>query len=126
MIGYVSVGTNDIERAAAFFDALLSELGGKRLMEFGPGFIVWGSSFNAPMLALAKPYDKKPATVGNGTMVALAASSKEQVDAIYKKAMELGATDEGAPGPRGEQGNFYAAYFRDLDGNKFNAFYISQ
>ena len=74
------------------------------------------------MTTFSMTLDGKPATVGNGMMVALAASSKEQVDAIYKKALELGGTDEGKPGPRG--GNFYAAYFRDLDGNKLNAFFM--
>jgi predicted lactoylglutathione lyase len=69
-----------------------------------------------------KPFDGKAATVGNGTMVALVMDSKEKVNALHKKAMELGGTDEGAPGPRGE--GFYAGYFRDLDGNKLNAFFM--
>ena len=121
MIGYVTVGTNDFDRAATFYDALLAELGAKRVMDFGT-FVVWGAG-RGPGLALTKPYDEKPATVGNGVMVALAAKSKEQVDAVYKKAIELGAKDEGKPGPRGD--NFYAGYFRDLDGNKLNAFVMS-
>jgi predicted lactoylglutathione lyase len=74
------------------------------------------------MLCVIKPFDKKPATVGNGVMVALAARSKEQVDAVHRKALELGGKDEGAPGPRGD--GFYAGYFRDLDGNKLNAFFM--
>jgi predicted lactoylglutathione lyase len=74
------------------------------------------------MMSVIKPYDGKPATVGNGVMIALQASSKEQVDAVYKKAIELGGKDEGPPGPRGP--SFYAGYFRDLDGNKLNAFFI--
>jgi predicted lactoylglutathione lyase len=119
MIGYVTLGTNDIERAAAFYDALLGGIGAKRMMEF-PTFIMWSASPGAPGVAVIKPYDGKPATVGNGVMVALPAASKEQVAALHKKAMELGAKDEGAPGPRSEQ--FYAAYFRDLDGNKLNFF----
>jgi predicted lactoylglutathione lyase len=121
MIGYVTLGTNDIQRAARFYDALLAELGAKRAMEL-EAFIAWGSGPGAPMLAVARPFDKQPASVGNGVMVALAAGSKAQVDAIHRKALELGGRDEGAPGPRG--GGFYAGYFRDLDGNKLNAFFI--
>jgi predicted lactoylglutathione lyase len=121
MIGYVTLGTNDIQRAARFYDALLAELGAKRAMEL-EAFIAWGSGPGAPMLAVARPFDKQPASVGNGVMVALAAGSKAQVDAIHRKALELGGRDEGAPGPRG--GGFYAGYFRDLDGNKLNAFVI--
>jgi predicted lactoylglutathione lyase len=121
MIGYVTLGTNDIARAARFYDALLADLGAKRAMEMET-FIAWATGPGAPMLSVIKPYDKKAATVGNGVMVALAASSKAQVDALHRRALELGAKDEGAPGPRGD--GFYAAYFRDLDGNKLNAFYI--
>jgi catechol 2,3-dioxygenase-like lactoylglutathione lyase family enzyme len=120
MIGYVTIGTNDFLNAAKFFDALFAELGAKRTMDFGT-FVVWAAG-RGPGVALTKPYDGKQATIGNGTMVALAAKSKEQVDAIYNKALALGATDEGKPGPRGD--NFYAGYFRDLDGNKFNAFFM--
>jgi catechol 2,3-dioxygenase-like lactoylglutathione lyase family enzyme len=119
MIGYVTLGTNDIARAAAFYDDLLSLLGAKRFMEM-ERFIAWSASPGKPALAVAKPFDGNPATVGNGVMAALAVGSREKVDAIYKKALELGGKDEGAPGLRG--GNFYAAYFRDLDGNKLNAF----
>ena len=122
MIGYVTVGTNDFARAARFFDALFAELGAKRTMDFDT-FVVWTTG-RGPGVALAKPYDGKPATVGNGMMVALAMKSKEQVDALYAKAIALGGTDEGKPGPRGD--TFYAGYFRDLDGNKFNAFYMGR
>ena len=118
MIGYVTLGTNDFQRAAKFYDALLAELGAKRTMDFDT-FVVW-STGRGPGVALAKPYDGKPATVGNGMMVALAMKSKEQVDAFYARAIALGATDEGKPGPRGDK--FYAGYFRDLDGHKLNAF----
>jgi catechol 2,3-dioxygenase-like lactoylglutathione lyase family enzyme len=120
MIGYVTLGTNDLPRAAAFYDALLGELGAKRTMDFGT-FILWGTG-RGPGLAVTLPYNKQPATVGNGVMVALAVDSKEKVDALYRKAMALGATDEGKPGPRAD--NFYAAYFRDLDGNKLNFFHF--
>jgi predicted lactoylglutathione lyase len=121
MIGYVTLGTNDLARAARFYDALLAELGAKRAMEMD-SFIAWGSSPDGAMVAVIKPFDKKPATVGNGVMVALAAQSKAQVDALHRKALELGGKDEGAPGPRGD--GFYAGYFRDLDGNKLNAFFM--
>ena len=121
MIGYVTLGTNDLARAARFYDALLAELGGKRAMEM-ESFIAWAAAPGGPMVSVIRPFDKKPATVGNGVMVALAANSKEQVDAIHRKALELGGTDEGAPGPRGD--GFYAGDCRDLDGNKLNAFVI--
>jgi len=121
MIGYTTVGTNDFQKAAAFYDALLGLMGGKRMMDTDR-FIAWGAAPGAPLFAIAMPYDGKKATVGNGVMIALAATSRAQVDAIYAKALELGGTDEGPPGDRG--GSFYAGYFRDLDGNKLNAFFI--
>ncbi len=120
MIGYVTLGSNDHERACNFYDALLGELGAKRIFELG-SFIVWGSAPDKAALAITAPYDGQPATVGNGVMVALAASSPEQVDALHARALALGATDEGAPGPR-VPSNFYAGYFRDPDGNKLNAY----
>jgi predicted lactoylglutathione lyase len=119
MIGYVTLGTNDIARAARFYDALLGTLGAKRLMDMGT-FILWGTSMDDPCLAATPPHDGKSATVGNGTMIALKVDSKATVDALHAKALELGGTDEGAPGPRGD--TFYAGYFRDPDGNKLNAF----
>ena len=119
MIGYVTLGTNDIQRAAKFYDALLGTLGAKRGME-SDSFIAWGVSPTTPMLSVIKPHDKNAATVGNGVMVAIVVDTKAKVDAFYKKAMELGAKDEGPAGPRGD--TFYAGYFRDLDGNKLNVF----
>jgi catechol 2,3-dioxygenase-like lactoylglutathione lyase family enzyme len=121
MVGYVTFGTNDMERAGRFYDELLEPLGGKRIMNMD-SFVLWGRSLEEACLALAKPFDGNQATVGNGVMVALQAESKEQADAIYAKAIELGATDEGKPGPRGD--GFYAGYFRDLEGNKLNAFFL--
>ena len=120
MIGYVTLGTRDMARAAAFYDALLGELGAKRWMETDQ-LIAWAVSPNVPSLGIAKPYDGKEATVGNGTMIALVVDSNDKVDRIYKKAIELGGKDEGPAGPRGD-GGFYAGYFRDLDGNKLNVF----
>lgn len=123
MIGYVTVGTNDLPRAAAFYDELFAVIGGKRFME-EEQFIAWAADPQQPGLAATKPFDGKPATAGNGTMVALAVDSKELVHAVYEKALELGAKDEGEAGPRGE--SFYAGYFRDLDGNKLNVFWATQ
>ena len=88
-------------------------------------FIAWAVSPEAPALSVTKPYDGNAATVGNGVMVALAAKNTDQVSALHAKALELGGADEGAPGPRGDSG-FYAAYFRDLDGNKLSAFCMTQ
>jgi len=122
MIGYVTVGTNNLERAVAFYDELLALVGAGRFME-EDSFVAWATSPDAPGFAATKPYDGKPATVGNGMMVALAVNSKELVHSVYDKALELGGTDEGAPGPRGE--GFYAGYFRDLDGNKLNVFWAT-
>jgi predicted lactoylglutathione lyase len=121
MIGYVTLGTNDIERAARFYDQLLAEIGAKRFMETDT-FIAWATSPQAPALSVIKPFDGNAATVGNGVMVALGMESRDKVDALYRKAIELGAKDEGAPGARGD--NFYAGYFRDPDGNKLNAFFM--
>ena len=119
-LGYVTLGTNDLEKAAAFYDELLGTLGHTRIFQDENGFIAWGGSLDEPSLAITPPFDGNPATVGNGVMAAINMDSKEQVDAFYAKAIELGATDEGPPGQRIE--GFYAGYFRDLDGNKLNAF----
>ncbi len=121
MIGYVTLGSKDLPRALKFYDALLGEMGAKRTMEFD-SFTLYGNKPGAPGLAICKPYDGNPASVGNGVMVALSAGSRENVDRLYKKAIELGATDEGKPGERVPK--FYAAYFRDLDGNKLNFFHF--
>ena len=119
MIGYVTLGTNDLPRAAAFYDALLAEIGAKRTMEFERG-IIWGAVADKPSLGILKPFDGKPATAGNGVMVALGVDSHEKVDRVHKKALELGGKDEGPAGPRSD--TYYAGYFRDLDGNKLNVF----
>lgn len=123
MIGYVTVGTNDLERAVAFYDKLFTVVGAGRFME-EDSFVAWAASADTSGFAATKPHDGNPATVGNGMMVALAVDSKEKVHAVYDKAIELGGSDEGPPGPRGDF--FYAAYFRDLDGNKLNVFWAPQ
>ncbi|SNS55330.1 MULTISPECIES: VOC family protein [unclassified Azospirillum] len=122
MIGYVTLGTNDLARGAPFYDAIAAELGVGRMMEF-PTCIAWGKPDGAAGVALMKPYDGNAATVGNGVMVAFEAKDKEQVHRLYDIAIAHGGTCEGPPGPRGD--NFYAAYFRDLDGNKLNAFLMT-
>jgi predicted lactoylglutathione lyase len=119
MIGYVTLGTNDLARAAKFYDAIAAEMGVGRMMEFDT-FIAWGKPGGGAGIGLTKPFDGQAASVGNGVMVALEADSREQVERLYRTALENGGTDEGAPGPRGD--SFYAAYFRDPDGNKLNAF----
>ncbi|MFC4294273.1 VOC family protein [Novosphingobium tardum] len=120
MIGYVTLGTSDLPRAARFYDAIAAEMGTGRMMEFGE-FIAWGTPGGGAGIGLTKPFDGKAASVGNGVMVALEAKDPAQVQRLYEIALANGGTDEGAPGPRGD-GGFYAAYFRDPDGNKLNAF----
>ncbi len=122
MIGYVTLGTNDLQKAARFYDAIAAELGTGRMMDFET-FIAWGTPGGAAGIALTKPFDGNPATVGNGVMVAFEAKDADQVKRLYDIALANGGTDEGAPGPRGE--GFYAGYFRDLDGNKLNAFVMT-
>jgi len=121
MIGYVTLGTNDIQRAASFYDALLGEMGAKRAMEYET-FIMWAVKPGTPALCVIKPFDKNAATVGNGVMVSLACGGKEQVDKMYNKAISLGAKDEGPAGPRSD--GFYAGYCRDMDGNKLAFFHM--
>jgi catechol 2,3-dioxygenase-like lactoylglutathione lyase family enzyme len=121
MIGYITFGTNDLERARHFYDEFFLSIDIKRL----PGsdqFPAWGKSWaEPPALCVVNPFDKQAATHGNGVMVALSVHSTEQVDTAYRRAIELGAQSEGAPGPRGT-GGFYAGYFRDPDGNKLNVY----
>jgi catechol 2,3-dioxygenase-like lactoylglutathione lyase family enzyme len=123
MIGYVTVGTNDLERASGFYDRLLAVVGAGRFMQ-EESFVAWAVSPDKPALSVTRPFDGNPATVGNGMMVALAVDSKEMVHRVYDKAIELGGSDEGPPGPRGDF--FYAGYFRDLDGNKLNVFWFTR
>jgi len=119
MIGYVTLGTNDLARATAFYDQIFAAMGGKRVWESERG-VAWGTGMQAPSVGVMKPFDGRPATVGNGTMVALAVGDRDEVDRLHALAIGLGATDEGKPGERFP--GFYAAYFRDLDGNKLNFF----
>ena len=122
MIGYVTLGTNDMARGAAFYDALLAELGARRLWEIPQG-ICWGTGEDKPSLALMTPYDGRAATVGNGVMVGLQVDSPAVVRKVHNQALVLGGKDEGPVGLRGD--NFYCGYFRDLDGNKLNVFCLA-
>jgi catechol 2,3-dioxygenase-like lactoylglutathione lyase family enzyme len=126
MIGYVTVGSNDLDKARNFYDNLMPSIGASRIMEFGDNFTMYGTGMGRPGLAVCKPYSGNNATAGNGNMAAIVCDSRAKVDAFYNKAMELGAADEGPPGVRGEEGPhaFYGAYFRDPDGNKLAAFCI--
>lgn len=119
MLGYVTIGTRDLPRAVKFYEAIAQEMETPRLMEFDT-FIAWQKPGGPAGLAVTLPYDKNLASVGNGMMVALQAKDAAQVKRLYELALSMGGTDEGPPGDRG--GGFYAAYFRDLDGNKLNAF----
>ena len=119
MIGYTCLGTNDLDKAVAFYSDLLGVLGAKVFFKSDRG-VGWGTAPDQPMFSVMKPFDGQSASVGNGAMVALTAANPEQVQALHAKALSLGGHDEGQPGPRGS--NFYGAYFRDLDGNKLAAF----
>ena len=115
MIGYLTIGTSDMEKAKAFYSALLEPLGATVLMDMGR-IALLGTGPGAPMLGICVPYNEEAHDPGNGNMVSFAAGSREDVDKLYARAIELGATDEGAPGER--MPTFYGGYFRDLDGNK--------
>ena len=120
MIGYVTIGVRDMEKAKAFYSELLSDLGASVLMDMGRIAFI-GTGPGQPMLSICEPYDEGDPDPGNGNMVAIDPGSREMVDKLYAKALELGASDEGAPGQRIED-VFYGAYIRDPDGNKL-AFY---
>lgn len=118
-VGYICLGTNDFERAIAFYDALLGEIGGRRLMPTPQGLLYRLEA--GAMIMITRPYDQGTATPGNGAMLAITVDSEADVARFHAKALELGATCEGEPGPRGPFGTF--AYVRDLDGNKLAAYF---
>ena len=120
MIGYATVGTNDFDAALEFYDALFSSVGVMRLWRHGH-MAAWGRSRAETAFCIATPIDGEPASVGNGAMIALRMPDRTAVDTMHAKCLELGGSDEGRPGPRGDHG-FYGGYFRDLDGNKLNAY----
>jgi catechol 2,3-dioxygenase-like lactoylglutathione lyase family enzyme len=119
MIGYVTLGTNNLAKAVEFYEQLLAELGAKKVMS-NERLTLFGTGPGAPMLGVCTPYDDKKASAGNGTMIALNVGNPDNVKKVHAKALALGGSDEGAPGPRGT--GFFGGYFRDLDGNKFVAF----
>lgn len=121
MLSYVTIGTNDYDNALKFYDLLIAELGGHRVFESPTGQF-YGFSEGA-LFGVLKPENGKPATGGNGTMFAFKVSSPEKVREVYEKALNIGASDEGAPGPRGDRG-FYASYIRDLDKNKLCIYHM--
>jgi catechol 2,3-dioxygenase-like lactoylglutathione lyase family enzyme len=118
MIGYVTLGTNDAERAKTFYDAVLAPLGGRRV--FNNDRLQFYSGPSGGLFAVGAPWDGAAATVGNGAMFGLPAPTRELVDEVHAAALKAGASDEGEPGPRTD--TFYGAYFRDLDGNKLCVF----
>lgn len=122
MIGYVTVGTNDLPRAAAFYDALFASIKGKRVF-FNEQGVVWSLSRISAGFGVFRPFDGKPATNCNGSMVALAMLNTEQVDRFYELALKLGAKDEGQ---RDHNERFYINYFRDLDDNKLGVYFMNE
>ncbi len=120
MIAYTMLGANDLEASCEFYDQIFEISGHKRIMKTPAGGQFYGKSPAEPMVCITKPYDEGTANFGNGTMVALNCESTEMVDAMYAKAMELGAQSEGEPGWRAPD-IFYGAYFRDPEGNKLCA-----
>ena len=118
-VGYVTLGTNNLEKACVFYDELMGSIGFSRIWDDGK-LTIWGKSMEEAAVGVTPPFDDGTASVGNGVMVAMQMDNEEQVRAFYDKAMALGASDEGAPGQRID--SFYAGYFRDPDGNKLNAF----
>ena len=124
MIGYLTLGTNDLKRAGDFYDRLLSEIGARRTMT-DIRMLGWGTKTSQTMFSVIEPYNGKEASVGNGVMIALDVGDAAAVRRVYGKALELGATDEGFPRDRGSQMGFYGGYFRDLDGNKLVAYCLN-
>jgi len=117
MIGYITLGSNNVEKSAAFYDELFKVLGATRIYDY-EAYVAWATDSESIIFSVTTPFNKEVATSGNGTMVALRAKSKAEVDLLHTKAIALGAINEGDPGMR--SGGYYCAYFRDMDGNKLN------
>jgi catechol 2,3-dioxygenase-like lactoylglutathione lyase family enzyme len=122
MVGYATLGTNDLKRATAYYDALLAELGARRIIDYDR-IVIWSNEPGGGMLGICLPFDGRPAVVGNGATVGITVGSNARVDRFHAKALALGGTCEGPPGDRGN--GFYAGYFRDLDGNKLVAYHVT-
>jgi catechol 2,3-dioxygenase-like lactoylglutathione lyase family enzyme len=124
IISHISIGTNNFDRAVAFYDKVLSTLGCKQLMSH-PGAVAYGREF--PEFWVQTPFNGEPATVGNGSHIGFIAKTKEEVHAFHEAALNEGGTDDGAPGPRPDYGNaYYGCFVRDLDGNKIEATYWNE
>ena len=121
MIGYITLGTNNLERAGKFYDTLLAEIGAKRVMT-DVRMLGWGTDPEKTMFSVITPFDENEATIGNGVMIAFDVETPDAVERVYKKAIELGCADEGHPHDRGSSMGFYGGYFRDPDGNKLVAY----
>ena len=113
---HVTVGTNHLENARSFYDKVLGAIGLKRIADLGDNGSIWGE--DKPSFFVLKPANGQPATIGNGVTVSFEAPDRNSIDTFHRNALSLGAKDEGAAGPRGWAPNAYAAYIRDLDGNK--------
>ncbi len=124
MLGYATLGSNNMEKALEFYDALFGAMGARRVLSMEPTFYLYGRKGGDTRVAIVKPYNGEAQTAGNGNMLALPCESQDQVQVLYNKAIELGGSDEGAPGDRGQ--GFYGAYFRDLDGNKICFFNVTR
>jgi catechol 2,3-dioxygenase-like lactoylglutathione lyase family enzyme len=123
MLHHVSIGVASVERAAQFYDAVLSKLGFKRVMEVMPYGIAYG--LKTPQFWVQLPHDQRSASGGNGTHIAFSASSRAAVNAFHAAALSAGGNDEGPPGPRPEYTpEYYGAFVRDLDGNKIEAVFF--
>ncbi len=125
MIGYITIGANDLDAQRSFYADLVGEVGGKEMMRMEEnGFTMYGTDWGQPAICVTQPYDGNKAEPGNGHMAAIICDKRAKVDALHAKALELGGSDEGAPGVRGDEGDqaFYGAYFRDPEGNKLCAF----
>lgn len=121
ILSHVSIGTNDFERAARFYDAVLPTVGCKRIMEHA-GAVAYGKVY--PEFWVNTPINDRAASAGNGFHIAFIASSKREVDEFHRAAVEAGGTDEGAPGARPEYGApYYGCFVRDPDGHKIEATY---
>lgn len=117
---HVTVGTNDLRKARAFYDEVLGQFGMQRLADLGDNGSIWG--VDAPSFFVLKPANGQPASVGNGVTVSFQAPDRASIDAAHLSALALGGKDEGRPGARDWKAHAYAAYFRDLDGNKIAAY----
>lgn len=120
VLHHVSLGSNDMTKALAFYDATMATLGLKRVLDFSPHAVAYGDDH--PVFWVQQPHDRGTASVGNGMHIGFAAGSKDQVAAFHAAALAHGGRDDGAPGPRPDYGHsYYGAFVRDPDGNKIEA-----